>query len=299
VKRLAVDLAEFARAAVASEDIDPAYPVLKRLQADLPDDEARLWSSLCFVATYRLASSIQVAAVHPEPVMWAPNLWSLPTGVERRGLRGGTPMARHVASVLDWVESYGSIRAWLTHGFTGDKALRANWTAVRDAYGAAFGNGRWATYKLAEVLKEVNGWPIEAPDMGNDGSTGPRAGLEMLFGPVQGNARNAIAVLDAQGWGVQQYLAEQSGLSLPIEQVETVLCDFHALATGRYYVGHDIDVMLADISKDSVPEWVKTAVLSARSDVLPGQYLGERHGWTGVDAARKRVYRDEGRIVVR
>ena len=34
-----------------------------------------------------------------------------------------------------------------------------------------------------------------------------------------------------------------------IEQVETILCDFHALAEGRYYVGHDIDQMQEQLDR--------------------------------------------------
>ena len=205
-------------------------------------------------------------------------------------------MRRHLDDVLARIYGAGSISAWLTSRFVGDP--RHDWQALRATWTEAWGNGRWASYKLAEVLMTVNGWPIEATDMGNDGSTGPRKGLAMLYGPVAGDSKAAVRELDRQGVDLQDRLAG-CGVVLGIEQVETALCDFHNLAHGAYYVGHDIDLMLGDLHKPTVPGWVRDRVIAARAVATPDAYRGEVHGWTGMDLARRRVYQQTGEIVVR
>lgn len=294
--RLLADVAAFAAGCVESTDIDPAYPVLRHLQADLGQGEAALWHTIVFVATYRLASAVEVFARHPSPDLWDGDLWRSPTGVERRALRGGAPMQRHIYDLLGRIDGAGGIRAWLTGRFTGDP--RADWQAVRATFEEAWGNGRWASYKLAEVLLRVNGWPLCAPDMGMDGATGPRHGLAVLYGATGGSSREDVARMEGQGRDLQGRLTDL-GVPLGIEQVETVLCDFHNLLAGRYYVGHDIDVMLGDLGKASVPEWVRGRLLAARAAVTPHPYLGEIHGWPGVDLDRRRIYRETGEVVVR
>lgn len=289
------DVARFAELAVASTDLDPTYPVLRRIQEDRGlSGEQRVWSSLCFVGWYRLASALQAPA---RPGLPDGRTLKLGTGVERRSLRTAEKMRRHWASVLELAEQHGGFDGWLRRGFTSDPA--ANWTHLRENYGQAWGNGRWATYKLAEVLKEVNGWPLDPPDMGNDGSTGPVAGLHMLYGQPPAMKKPAlIATYDSQGADLMLRLAGR-GVLLNLAQTETVLCDFHGLAQGAYYVGHDLDLMLSDLHRPEVPPVVAKTLLEARRQVVPHDWLGELRGWNGVDKARRRAYVSTGEVLSR
>lgn len=284
------DMARFAQWHRASGDIDPAYPVLKHLQRGL-DGEAAIWHSLTYVAFYNLASA--QTAFTPDPQRITGEAALLPTGTERRSLRGGTNLTRHVDSLLREATKHGSLTRWLTHRFNGDS--RGNWDALRATLGTVWGNGRWATFKTAEVLGTVNGFDVTATDMGNDGSTGPKAGLEMLYGPTPGNSREAVALLDEQGLRAQRALARRN-VVMPLEQVETVLCDFHTLAGGRYYVGHDLDAMLEAVNQPWVSERVRRQILEAREASFDRRFLGEFNGWTGVRKDLRRLYRDQGQL---
>jgi hypothetical protein len=135
--------------------------------------------------------------------------------------------------------------------------------------------------------------------MGNDGSTGPIAGLHMLYGPPTPRPRpDLIRLYDAQGLDLKIRLGNE-GVSANLAQVETVLCDFHNLVTGHYYVGHDIDVMLADLRRAEVPEPIRSEVLAARRVSIPHDYLGELRGWSGVDKQRRWHYRVTGEVLAR
>lgn len=295
VERWIPDVARFAQLAIASTDLDPTYPVLRAVHRGRGlNVEQELWSSVCFVGYYRLASSLQCSL---DPSIPNARTLRLGTGVERRTLRTPEKMRRHWLSVATLIDMHGSLADWLLEGFGPDPY--ENWKRLRENYGRAWGNGRWATYKLAEVLREVNGFKLAPPDMGNDGSTGPIAGLHMLYGPPTPRPRpDLIRLYDAQGLDLKIRLGNE-GVLANLAQVETVLCDFHNLVTGHYYVGHDIDVMLADLRRAEVPEPIRSEVLAARRVSIPHDYLGELRGWSGVDKQRRWHYRVTGEVLAR
>lgn len=293
------DLAAFARLQVSSLDIDPAYPLLKWIVRDMEQEQA-LWRSVVYVAYHSLPSSEAVFSAAPEPgdnVQGAAA--KLPTDVERRGLRGGTAMTLHFESWAKVLEMHGSLQGFLEEAMTGDP--KESWRRMVRLIQTVRGNGRWAGYKLAEVLMKSNGWPLEPPDMGNQNSTGPRQGLALFFDVVHGNSPAAIQKLDEQGWILQDLLARR-GVHIAIEELETCLCDFHAMADGRYYNGKGIDDILAQMNaaeKDwRVQPHIKT-VWEAREAVLPRAYLGEFNSWKGVDHYRAGHYARTGEVLSR
>lgn len=289
------DVAAFARVQLASRDIDPAYPVLASLELNL-ERSAAVWRTVLYCAYYDLASSEEAFLAVPEPGPIPDSVARLPTGIERRGLRGGANLQRHIASVLALADHFGSIWQWLGYGVEPDREGNVEaWRRVQNNASLAWGNGRWATYKLAELLKSVHKWPLAAPDMGNEGSSGPVAGLRLLFPSGELDEVNT-ATLDLAAFEVRHRLAADYHLDLPWEQLETVLCDFHALADGRYYPGFDIDLMLAQANRPGVPFAVVQRILAARSGAFDPRWLAERHGGSGVDPGRKRLYRDRGVI---
>lgn len=309
------DIARFAALHLDSRDIDPVYPVLKRaLQVHADYEDMILWASLLYVAYYHLPSGLyaweviwQSCPCGPPVATWfapptllrfAGRLSGLPTGTERRGHRGGRVMG-HLYALAGAMDTFnGSPRKWLRQGFTRDP--RHNWRRVQETLLAVHGNGRWAAYKTAEVLQKVHDWPLEPTDMGNQYSSGPRHGLALLYPNVEGNGADAIKILDAQGEDLRQRLIDLTGRPMDIAQVETILCDFHSLAQGNYYVGHDIDLMQQQI--ETFPYWspqAKTMLWHDRADALPRAYLGECNGWLGVDAKRKKRYQQQGVILGR
>jgi hypothetical protein len=294
------DLARFAELHVESMDIDPAYPVIAWIERELElDDDNALAHTLLYVAYYNLSSAVYIwlhwDELQRDRATWdrnrvAAGTLTMPTGVERRGLRGGKNMAHHLQAMDDCVDLYGSWGEWL--GAAGD-----TWEGVSTMVRHIHGNGRWAAYKTCELLQEVHGWPISAPDMGNDGSTGPVQGLEVIAGRPLVTVREQDFIAEV----IKQELDEGYGLKLPWSQLETVLCDFHSMERGHYYVGHDIDQMLEQVNKPEVDPEVRQLILRARSATLPHGYLGELpgNGWTGVDKARRLAYSSGGAVLPR
>lgn len=297
------DLPEFARWHVASGDVDPAYPVLRALADRAADDEARLRFVLLYVAYYDLGSAL--AAWTAGAWRWGEPLEDrasrFPTGTERRGHRVPARLVAHLADLDRLAREAGSLTAWLLAWVRSDDPL-VNWRSVSEAVASVRGNGRWAAYKTAELLAEVLGWPLEAPDAGHATSTGPRAGLGAVIpaaAEVHGNTPPAIARLDAMTERLRSALAAAE-VDLPVSVLETVLCDWRSVLHGRYYVGHDIDLMAEQVARSVArgvlpgPEARHVAI--ARAASFDPMWLGEWSGWHGVRADLRTAYRDRGVI---
>jgi hypothetical protein len=292
--------AEFARHMQSSQDIDPVYPVLKQLIADLELEQPEAeWLVVLYLAFYEITSALTAFLAYPEPRLHVSSILAdrevlkLPTGIERRGLRGGDTMQEHL---LDWLTRFDgqSFFTSAAEWFANDPYFNQG---ILDGYfqGVKF-NGRWAAYKGTEVLHKVLGYPNAAADAGHENSSGPRQGLTLFFPEVKGNNQVAINKLDEQT-EVLRLATRAHGVELAVEEVETLLCDFKSLAHGRYYCGHDTDLMLEGILAG--PNRCRTQLLTARSGSMPQEYLGELHGWEARDKAAMRAYVERGEVLHR
>jgi hypothetical protein len=295
----------FAGQMMETRDIDPIYPVLKALNerdasvagGNLFTEEDTLWRTLCYTALYHLGASEVLWDATWEELAYEGSIDSALTeglaskaGIERRGLRSHALLERHLASLLDKRERFGSFGSWLRTGHVGDP--REDWRRTLVSLEAVAFNGRWASFKTCDILVETHGWPLEAPDAGHRFSSGPRHGLGQLFDdgimpwaqsedlPVHTDQSNeAIEQLDFLTSRVQRDLWAE-GVPVKVAEVETLLCNWHALRHGHYYVGHDIDEMLERVLW--VPEsHIRDRLLEARRAALPVQMLGEVQGWAG------------------
>lgn len=288
------DFFRFCVLQLESRDVDPVYPVLAQLEKTMEPEQA-LWHTLLYVGYYSLASATMAFSQVPFIDYLPTGVENLPTGVERRGFRDGS-LRKHVVSLLLLRKQYGSLQAWLKRGFGADTHL--NWHILQNNIRLAWGNGRWAGYKTAEILSTVQQYPVSPTDMGNAFSSGPRQGLALFYGEVMGNTHAAIRLLDEQGDHLLT-LTRKQGIDLDIAQLETMLCDFHALAEGRYYVGHDIDQMQEQLIKSALPPSLQEPLWHARKMTLPHHYLGEFGGWNGVQKERKKWYQQHREVVFR
>lgn len=286
--------ADFAFAQQAAGDLDPAYPVIRWLLASDPP-ESRALAVVRYVAHYHVGS--WWAAWSGQAADRDPNVaYRLPTGIERRGLRDPQRMRRHLREVYDIdFGTPGGMHAFLAP--PADSSPADGWGHVVEQATRLWGNGRWAAYKTADLCAEVLGWRIAAPDTGMDGATGSRAGMETVYGeevrgetPAQLEARAARLRLDAR---------RANGIILKLSEVETVLCDFHSAAGGRYYPGHDVDQMAAQLTALEILGYDMGPVWRARAETLPHSALGELADppWLAPDRARCRVFRDHGHIL--
>lgn len=310
-KRTIRPFCAFAREHLYSEDIDPVYPVLKWIQRDM-ETEVALWSTFLYVSWYNLSSGLEVFTAWPEKNEGILN-WlkteRFPTGVERRNLRGGR-VHGHIQSYFETLADYETQYDFWFEDIPHRRAKtlqerHENWLQVNENIRKLFGNGRWASYKMLEILERVNGFSslMEAPDMGHAHSSGPRKGLARFYGHVEGQTSDAIQLLDDMGLDLQHRVSRALGHEVEIEHLETMLCDWNSLAKGKYVVGHDIDQMLEQANKarreGNLSKSNYKLIMKARRAALPHEYLGELNGWDSGDKERDRHFVKRGKILIR
>ena len=206
------DLVAFTREMLASKDIDPLYDMLRGLYERLQlNSEERLWFTTLYVAFYNLPSALSawrllgdyVGVTHERLDQHKPVLRTLPTGIERRGLRGGAvvPYLHHFLGETqsNYERRYGvdptPLSAWYTKGWQRGVALQAsrtfedNYECFWKQWDTIKGNGRWSAFKMAEILRRVHDLPLRAPDMRMEFCSGPKEGLVWLY-----DAHDASAV---------------------------------------------------------------------------------------------------------
>ncbi len=296
-------LATFAGAMIRTKDLDPVYPVLRQLNAGdghPPQSGEALRRTLVYVALYNLSASEcveEAGRIGRDPHAVARQLAGR-AGIERRGLRSPDFMVKHLEYLAHQQHAHGGLSKglakWLQYGWSVSDTPADRWRKVMEQVMNVPYNGRWAAYKTCDLLVEVHGWEMEAPDAGHKWSTGPREGLEMLEGqgadfgglPAHTDQSNeAIHALDVATDRVQRELWVR-GVPAKVSEVETVLCNWKALSKGRYYIGHDIDEMLGGVM--TLPQSgeyanVRKRLLAARKAVFAEELLGELGGgWMGV-----------------
>src|SRR5579872_6034148 len=218
LSRYAPDYAKFHRLALETQDVDPVYPVLREIAKSeglSREDTIRL--VFCHVAYYHLGSGL---------AYFAGERARMPTGTERRGHRVDSRLAIHLEAIENIASSAGGFAAFLDPAI--GVAPRQSWANLVAKVETLPGNGRWASYKTAEMLWKVAGFQVQAPDMGHANSTGPRQGLALLTDIPKGNSSDVIQGLNGVSDRLCNWLHHQ-GMPAFVEEVETTLCDFHAL----------------------------------------------------------------------
>lgn len=288
------DFVVFGRELIRSQDIDPLYPVLQWLEKDMEPEQA-LWFTFLYLTYYNLASGTRAFELLETPQEFPAQFERLRIATERRNLNGNK-VRPHVDDYVGRCRTAGSQTAFLQQGWGDDPVANyeAFWVTAQQVYQ----NGRWAAFKWAEILKKVHGWNLAAPDMRMEFCSGPKAGLNLLYG-LEGRWDSNVEVLNYYSKDLRQQSARE-GLIVPDwETLETVLCNFHSLREGRYYIGHDIDELQETIDHSSLNPHTKAWLYAARAKVLPHEYLGEIQNWFGVDKSANRIYRDAGIVYAR
>ncbi len=315
------DMQTFGHELIASGDIDPAYPVLKWLAATYAGDKRAgqnvevewLWLTYLYLAYYSLPSALaafsRVGFPGVEDVEAnAGYLADLPCGVERRGNRGGrvVPFLLETLRHVNINASSGDLPTWKAfYEWFKDPALdpylarmgaKARYNQVIGRLEAIKGNGRWAAFKWADLMKNVLGYGIAAPDTGMKDSTGPLDGLKYVYDLPEDASWELLtdaertALMDCMDAGAVDW-----------EQTETILCNYGSLAKGNYYLGHDIDEQLQGVrearQRREISAGHLTSFLDAREASFPKSYLGERVGRDRVDRNRKKAYAVNGQIL--
>lgn len=288
------DYTRFHKLMTDSGDMDPVYPVYRRLAGMLGlSYSQKVWLVLCHVAYYHAGSALAAFSATNGIGDAQMARLDLPCATERRGHRSPAALSAHLADIA---RRSREILSWY-HVAAVRGRHDGGWDYLAGQLSTIHGNGRWAAYKTTEMLQQIVPVPIEAPDMGHAFSSGPRKGLALLYDDLPtGNSAEVVAHLDDLSAEVVGYLSRSSA-DATFATAETSLCDFHSLVAGRYYVGMDIDRMQVQIA--AVPSPLTQTVMQARMLALPRRCLGELNGWDGIDTDRRHVYADTGKIVDR
>lgn len=295
--RLLADFVTFGTELIRSQDVDPLYPVLKWLERDMEAEQA-LWFTFLYMAFYNLPSAMQAFEWMESPKSADARITQLPRATERRNLRQANLLLLHMGNYEALVREAGSQQSFLQQGWGADPV--ANYEAFWMTAQTVYQNGRWAAFKWAEILKKVHGWNLAAPDMRMEFCSGPKAGLCLMYDldqqAVDKAGESGIWKLNYCGANLRQACA-QAGLVVPDwETLETILCNFHSLRHGNYYIGHDIDELQERIEHSGLSAEQRHWLYVARRNALPHDYLGELNGWQGVDKASKKRYQRTGEI---
>lgn len=307
------DFVLFAQAQYDCLDYDPFHPVMHRLENDMPRWKA-MWASTFYMAFYNPASAIialewsELTPTSVELPEWA---GQLPIGLQRRNLRGGL-VVDYFQRWSEQLKRYDSLEQFLTKDFQGEP--KADWYHLQDTLCEVWGNGRWSAYTLGELYQKVNNLPVWPDCIGNEGSSGPRAGIQCVMGEVEESGKAAVPLLDAKADTLFEMVRPIIKTSIPYlpdnhldyAMLESELCDFQSLQKGRYYIGRDVDRMQDRIQRtidtlielgllrDMIP--LLDRVWGARYESFDKKFLGESNDWQGMSKEAKQFYRDHGFI---
>lgn len=252
----------FAVEHVRTWDIDPAYPLLRKVFSKKGYTFDESFDHLSrFVAFYRLDSA---------ELYRGGETISVRKQTERRGFRGNDSAAVFLDDMRKIENNLIAI--------SNSEALtpEGRWASLREVLELSVKFcGSWASFKLCDLYKNVLGWDITAPDFGiggNGKSAGPIPGMMRLTGEDW-----EVCARDVQ---LQKSLYDKAlTAGVPfngMEMMETSLCDFNSFRKGKYYVGHDIDSQMEQILGLGGEYW------GARLEIFPVEHLGEIGGWFGV-----------------
>lgn len=85
-----------------------------------------------------------------------------------------------------------------------------------------------------------------------------------------------------------------SGGDANVTKIETSLCAYRKFYKGTRYNGFYLDRMLGELNwyRREKPQYnaLTDELFSLRAELFPDEFLGERHGWTGVRQESKKLY---------
>lgn len=224
----------YSRALIASKDVDPTYPVVRWI-IDFYGFNGP-WFIFCYGAFYSLDSAIRMCRAFPTPESFDEEAFRHirehktinKFGHERRGScrnpNNQVGLFRDAISFINRLDQYKDI----------------NNTQFRTELKKLSFQGEWASYKIAELFEKSLGYTsLTIPDLGLEGkdpnrNDGPVGGLRWLYGREHKYSTEIYPTWNrfgeelAKGWGV--------GMG----EVETCLCKWHKMCSGKYWIGHDI-----------------------------------------------------------
>lgn len=233
------DFDTFSRALIGANDHDPVYPFVKdliKLKRYQPE-----WFVFVYVAFYNLESAIKICNEFPTSADWnekrflemRESKYVSKFGHERRGtVRNVTNQLSLFKGARRFIEVMNNAMSFTQGGVKNG--------AFRDTLQKYPFHGGWSAYKIAELYEKSLGYKsLAITDLGLQGrdpnrDDSPIGGLRWLYGRDNVYDESFFPIWNRFG----ENLSKAWGTG--IGEVETCLCKFHKLCTGKYFVGHDI-----------------------------------------------------------
>lgn len=282
------DFELFSRALIESKDVDPTYGFIRKLLDELgyKTRQERQWFVLVYTTFYSLKSAIQLTQYLPWGYFNDKEFRELRLskavnsfGIERRG---------NVRAVDNQIKMFRRIIPKIEKD---DFDYRSNPHFRQNIMTTIPMHGAWSSYKIAEVFEKSLGYEaLTISDLGIDNkdinsNDGPIGGLKWLYGREYNvdfdesfkGVWNRFGVNLAEAWGVD------------IGEVESVLCKWHKIKTGNYYIGYDIHEF-TELNEDPLPKPMYARVMS----IFNPQLWVKQHG---VNKVHKKAYVNTGLIL--
>lgn len=294
---LTEDLVTFAQAEQDAGDIAPWADLLRHMvmTGSLTVDESH-WVATLYNTYDGFDSAFNALSRWPSPSHWqfdpyrtaAADHSTFKIYRERRNLHGGRVLKR-LDSYVNLLSSRTE-QEWLSSLVVpGDE--HATFDAMVTEMRRVWGVGRQAAFEWAEFAGKCLGYPAFPKHAYLWESEGPRRSLETLYVNPFFGKNPTTEWLDNAAYSTMSML-QANGVTLPIWDFETLVCDFLVMQRGRYYVGKHLAALREEINGARDARY-REALEDAWSVVIP-------EPWStipaGVDRDRLKQYRSTGMI---
>lgn len=237
------DFDTFSRDLIETKDVDPVYEVIPKICETFGFEP--IWFTFVYVGFYDLKSAIHVCKQMKNADDWNKALFAklkddgrITFGHERRGT------GRQTATMI---AMFNVISNMIKKSIVDELNFESNFL-LRESIQRIPNHGRWAAFKIAEIFEKSFGFETLAindlgltPEGINQNSS-PSGGLKWLYGKTEDTDLDFTPNMIPTFNHLADDLSDAWGYD--IGKVETCLCKFHKLVTGKYYVGHDIQEFL-------------------------------------------------------
>lgn len=235
------DFELYSRALIESKDVDPVYPLVKSIIKEYGFEPE--WFVFVYVSFYSLESAIKLCSKWPTKFEFKSEVFRKMRlsgelhhfSHERRGISRNIDnqinSLNRVVSFLTAVEKKAPFSADIRN---------FNALDFKDYICTFPLFGDWASFKITELFeksldyKNLTILDLNLRNRSPNSNDGPVGGLRWLYGRETKYDADIFPVWDRFG----ENLAKAWGVDLG--EVETCLCKWHKMRTGKYWVGHDI-----------------------------------------------------------
>jgi len=297
LKQLHKNFEVYSRALIESRDVDPVYPLVERIIEHYGFEPE--WFIFCYQGFYNLESGIEMCKVMPTRNDWKPKKFKkmrkkgilTKFGMERRGTQ---------RRVENQINMFSAVVSWLCEwdGIGRTIGIEIENKEFRESIELMPNFGSWSAYKISELFEKSLGYDmLELTDLGLEDKNfsrndGPLGGLRWLFDKGRGDEDSCFNFSENKKTWLKIFNEFGDELSkawkVDVGEVETCLCKYHKLHTGKYWIGHDIAefIHLKDYFGNELFE-----------KLMNGLFNSELYDYNEFPKDKKKIYKETGEIL--